>query len=215
MILDNVERYSDVEEYLPTEPIESQGSVIVTTRYLDQAHHFGNCRKLVEKLGEKEARALFLHLNFRKKDEAAPTEETTMESPVLPEKEEEALKFLLGELDGLALGIHQMAALIKNRRPSLTRDLAKFVELYKINLSQMVNKDAGIKGHQLTTLWAMTFNTVRDDEDNPGAWTMLGILCCLQPDRIPLELFSNLENLDPSLSSGNLSYFCGPRSNYK
>ena len=149
LILDNVEKYSDVEEYLP---IESNGSVIVTTRYPDQARHFGRRQNTVEKLGEDQARTLFLELLFRRQGETTPTEETTTEIPVLPKEEVEALTFLLDELDGLVLGIQQMVALIKNGRPSFTRNLAKFAQRYKNHLYQMVNKNAGIKGHQLTTL---------------------------------------------------------------
>ena len=87
LVCDNVERYSDVEDYLP---IESQGSVIVTTRYPAQAQHFGRHIRRVDKLDKDQARTLFLELLFSKQDEITSAESTQL--PILSQKEKKALQ---------------------------------------------------------------------------------------------------------------------------
>ncbi|KAI0441000.1 hypothetical protein F4803DRAFT_524980 [Xylaria telfairii] len=176
LILDNVEKYSDVEKYLPT---ESRGSVIVTTRYITQAKLFHRRHKILEKLTSATAENLFLRLI------AAPeSKEERLSIDQLPETERNAVRFLLTEMDGLALGIHQMAALIESQ--SLQDDIAKFAGRYKRYLPVILQKQEGIKGHTLSTLWKISFETVRT---RPSAFVLLGILSLVQPDEIPKELF--------------------------
>jgi hypothetical protein len=62
-------------------------------------------------------------------------------------------------------------------------------------------KNDGIEGHTLATLWQMSFEATRSNEN---AWIVLGILCCLQPDEIPKAVF--LPN-DSSITTGKL-LFC-------
>lgn len=105
-------------------------------------------------------------------------------SPTFQKREAGAVQFLVGEMDGLALGIQQMAALIKHQE--LTNNIAKFVEKYKRRLPGMLKNARGVKGHTLATLWKMTFEDIRLRRN---VWTMFGIISCLQPDEIPTQLF--------------------------
>ncbi|KAM0431517.1 hypothetical protein ACHAPT_005495, partial [Fusarium lateritium] len=116
----------------------------------------------------------------------------------LSEGDQDAVKFLLNDMDGLALGIRQLASFIKYK--NLTDDIAKFAGQYKRYLPRILDKSHGIEGHNLQTLWKATFESI---QDHPDAKTMLGLLCCLEPDNIPKELFLPS---DPALATGRLEF---------
>ncbi|KAI1330538.1 hypothetical protein F5Y16DRAFT_396032 [Xylariaceae sp. FL0255] len=178
LILDNVENYADVEKYLP---IGARGPVIITTRYIGQAKMFGHRRKALESLDSGTAESLFLRL-LASSDSTSTMRATSIDQ--LSETEREATRFLLSEMDGLALGIHQMAAIIDSQ--NLQRNVAKFADRYKRHLPVILRKEDGIKGHTLSTLWKMSFELVRT---NRSAMIFLGILSCISPDEIPKKLF--------------------------
>ncbi|ETS76502.1 hypothetical protein PFICI_11889 [Pestalotiopsis fici W106-1] len=204
LILDNVEDFDHIKDYLP--PPESKGSVIVTTRYPGLARRLslhGGRSSTVEKLGKDQARNLFLELLFREEENSTTAKETQFQAPELPPQEVKALDFLLKELDGLALGIQQMVASIKHGLPSCTHNLAKFVKRYQKHLPHLLEKDPAMRPHRLNTLWAMTFDNMRTHSSNPYAWNILGTLCCFQPDEIPMKVFLDL---NPSLAAGNLEF---------
>jgi hypothetical protein len=174
----------------------------VTTRYVDEAKRFQRRHQAVSKLTVSQAEHLFLQLLF-------PEEQQQQEEPqdnvpanlthMLTEQDRDALKYLLREMDGLVLGVQQMAALIK--ADNFTHNIAKFAERYKRHLPRLINMDAGtIKGHTLAKLWDMSFKKVRAE---PDACTMMGVLCCLQPDGIPRELFLPS---DSSITTGELAF---------
>ncbi|KAK3366626.1 hypothetical protein B0T24DRAFT_681828 [Lasiosphaeria ovina] len=198
VILDNVEKHSDVENYLPLDA--SRGSFIVTTRYVDQARFFKRHLKEVSKLTTPQAENLFLNLLFPQQQQESWSghDNVTTAEAHLGDEDKAAVQYLLKDMDGLVLGIHQMATLI--RYQDLTRDITKFCNRYKKHLPRLLKKQEGIKGHTLATLWAMTFKSVRA---RPDAWIMLGVLCCVQPDSIPKELF--LPD-DTEITTGRLAF---------
>ncbi|KAI0098054.1 hypothetical protein GGR51DRAFT_577299 [Nemania sp. FL0031] len=180
LILDNVEKYVDITTYLP---IGSRGPVIVTTRYINQAKMFKGRHQTVGKLDSRTAENLFLQLITTTAVPGA-TPATRVTIGQLPGPEREAVQFLLSDIEGLALGINQMAAMIKSQNHQ--NNIAKFTARYKRDLPTVLQRQEGIKGHTLSTLWNISFETVRN---HPPAFILLGVLSCVQPDEIPKALF--------------------------
>ena len=116
----------------------------------------------------------------------------------LPGEERDAVRYLLGRMDGLALGIQQMVAQIKFQE--LADDIARFANKYRRRPHRLHEKNDGIEGHTLATLWEITFRSIASNGD---AWRFLGILSFLRPDEIPKELF--LPG-DSSVAKGELSF---------
>ncbi|RTE84430.1 hypothetical protein BHE90_001017 [Fusarium euwallaceae] len=198
LIFDNVEAYKDIQDYLPT---GARGAIIITTRYKPVAMSVQSsnrrCRT-VPKLDKMQSQALFLQLLFSADGDGDGTKHPGTSLEALSKGEQDAVEFLLHDMDGLALGIRQLASLIKWR--NLTDNIAKFVGQYKKHLPRMLEKSDGIEGHTLQTLWKVTFESI---QDKPDAKTMLGLLCCLDPDSIPKELFLPS---DPALATGRLEF---------
>ncbi|KAI1119751.1 amidase signature domain-containing protein [Nemania abortiva] len=186
LVLDNVESYADIERYMPT---GSRGSVIITTRYILQARLFGHRRMVLDSLDSVTAENLFLQLLSSRGSEGQINSAPNIQQ--FPETEREAIRFLLSEMGGLALGIHQLVAIIVSQ--NLHANVAEFAKRYKRDLPTLLQKEGVIKGHTLSTLWKVSFRSV---QANKPALLLLGILCCVSPDDIPKDL------LFPSNSSG-------------
>ncbi|KAK8037632.1 TPR-like protein [Apiospora marii] len=189
LILDNVEKYTDVSNFLP-----KCGAVIVTTRYQSQAELFPNSQIIpkvppVSKLSPSSAESLFLRLLHSEDAGGISNRDWTI--GMFPKEEQSAMQFLLSEVDGLALGIQQLAAIIKQREQ--IHDTANFARYYRQRLPDLIQDDDGIKGHSLATLWKVAFETIKSqrkkNQRNGNSWIMLGILCCCQPDSIARSLF--------------------------
>ena len=201
LIFDNVEDYSQVHEYIPW---GARGAVVVTTRYESVAKSFNRVSLAVKKFDIQEAGSLFFRLLFMEKQWGDSLEDTDSYLESLPQSEKDAVAFLLTDIDGLALGVRQMAALIRQR--GLTRDIAKFAAMYRKFLPRLISKGEGIQGHKLSTLWEMTFQSI----DDINSTTMLGVMCCLEPDSISRDLFLPS---DPTIAEGCL-HFCQEEFEY-
>lgn len=202
LVFDNVEDYAQVHEYIPW---GTRGAVVVTTRYESVAKSFNRVSFAVKKFDSHEAEALLLRLLFSEEQGEDGSNDTDLYLESLPQSEKDAVTFLLTDIDGLALGVRQMAALIRHRQ--LTHDIAKFATIYRKFLPRLIAKGEGIQGHTLSTLWEMTFQSIKND---PNATTMLGIICCLEPDSIQKELFLPS---DPRIAEGCLQ-FCQEEFEY-
>jgi hypothetical protein len=181
LVFDNVENYSQVHEYIPW---DARGAVVVTTRYESVAKSFNRVSLPVKKFDIQEAESLLFRLLFKEKQWGDSIDDTERYIESLPQSEKDAVAFLLTDIDGLALGVRQMAALIRQMR--LTQDIAKFATMYRKFLPRLIAKAEGIQGHKLSTLWEMTFQGI---EKEINAATMLGVICCLEPDGISKDLF--------------------------
>lgn len=111
--------------------------------------------------------------------------------------EQEATNALLERLSGLPLGINQVASLIKSKRTTV----AKFLQRYDKQAGD-VGRIAGKTGHEfdqeydyaLDTVWQLAFEDLQQ-ETNPDAYDLLGVIAFMAPDKIPEEMFLQ-EDLD-------------------
>jgi hypothetical protein len=114
------------------------------------------------------------------------------ENKQLPEDETKAMKKLLENVDGLPLGIQQIAALMQSHEFSTL----EFSAYYERNSRQML-KDVDIAEdydgdqyravgaeHILDNVWRMSFKTLKPDESS-----LIGVMAFLSPDIIPTALF--------------------------
>jgi len=106
----------------------------------------------------------------------------------IPESEIEAAKMLLEKLQGLALGIRQMAAIIKVQ----DRGVKYFLERYH---SGRERQDGSLKlddyEFDLDTVWKASFSDIEERRSSGSdAFDVLGIIAFLYPDEIPNDIFS-------------------------
>ncbi|KAH9892135.1 hypothetical protein F4778DRAFT_784878 [Xylariomycetidae sp. FL2044] len=94
-------------------------------------------------------------------------------------EEQDAFAFLLTQMDGLALGIQLMAAIIKFRH--LTDNLLRF-ENYRKTPHRMHQKDIGIEKHTLATLWKMSFQEVKSNRMPGQCW-----MCCVSRNETTVD----------------------------
>ncbi|KAK3331560.1 P-loop containing nucleoside triphosphate hydrolase protein [Apodospora peruviana] len=198
LVLDNVEKYKDVQPYIP---FDCRGSVIITTRYTAQAQLCRRKLTVLAPLSDSEAADLFIGLLGRPDDDyRSPTDVSHPSQTVdaLPAAERSAVHYLLQEMGGLVLGIHQIVALI--RFQDLRDNIAKFAERYRRQPHRLLSRSEGIEGHTLATLWEVAFTSIREKKN---AWVVLGILSFLQPDEIPTAILSPGDN---SILTGELLF---------
>jgi len=178
LVLDNVEKYRDIHKYLP---YESRGSVLITTRYTAQAELCLREHRAISTLSLQDSKTLFAKLlGWIRSEDQKPADEVIN---ALPTEEKQAVNYVLGEMDGLVLGIQQMAALA--RFQDTTDNLAKFAQRYRNKPHSLHEKDV-IAGHTLATLWTMSFDEIYK---SANAWTLLEALSFMQPDEIPVSIF--------------------------
>lgn len=110
----------------------------------------------------------------------------------LPEDEVAALQKLVKSVDGLPLGIQQVAFLMQSHELSVP----EFLAYYERNSRQML-KDVDIaedydrdqsravgSEHILDNVWRMSFNALKTNETS-----LIGIMAFLSPDIIPITVF--------------------------
>ena len=106
------------------------------------------------------------------------------------------IRKLLLELDGLALGIEQIAAYISYRQETIE----SFLQQYERAAKRIYTNTQGSPAEQsLATVWEVQFEKIR----GTNAATVLGILSLLAPDSIPINLFipdPNEEEWDDEIS---------------
>ncbi|RMJ15828.1 hypothetical protein CDV36_004493 [Fusarium kuroshium] len=166
MIYDNVNDFRLLKEYLPPRT----GSMIVTSRFysLSYAIPCHATRISLQKFGLDDS----LHLFNRYRKSRDPENDTTTD---LNETKE-----LLESIDGLPLGIKQMAFYIASRGLSVS----KFLDQYNRMANSVLNQGTPDDRHSLGTLWNMQFEDIKQT----NAAKLLGILSMAGADGFPREL---------------------------
>ncbi len=166
-MFDNVERYIYIKRFIS---FSGRGSILLTTRYETEAKLAGDKHVLLCPLGLSDARSLFSTILEIGKFED------------ISANDQEAANYLLSEMDGIVLGIQQIATFIKFRDQQ--HDIAGFTSSYRKNPHRIHGKAHGIEGHTLNTLWKMTFDHIKA---NPS-FEVLGVIACFGADDIPRKL---------------------------
>lgn len=100
-------------------------------------------------------------------------------------------KGLSAEVEGLPLGIRQLAALMRTQRTPLT----KFLSLYRADKhryhSGIPGRSGNIDEKRLDTNWLPTFNSL---QELPNCRSLLGILSLLEHTDIPEKIFNHWDN---------------------
>lgn len=173
LIWDNVEDFDHIRSYWPS----STGSLLLTTRYKAVAAIKGE-RLHIQPFDSAAAWNLFATIM----DWDDPS--------TVPDSEAEAARSLLLKLQGLALGIRQMAALIKVKGKGVEHFLGRYKK------GRVTNEGSKLDDYQfsLDTVWKESFSAVRkglSDEENPhDGFHLLGVIVFLSPDEIPNEIFT-------------------------
>jgi hypothetical protein len=114
-------------------------------------------------------------------------------------EELQSAKALSHELGGLPLALNLMGKQVKSRN----RKISQFLESYQRNpkrLHQIPKEDAQdvFYAETLTTAWSTSFTPL---EEKSYSLTLMGILSCLGPERIPETLFESTElgDFEPEL----------------
>ncbi|RTE83616.1 hypothetical protein BHE90_001798 [Fusarium euwallaceae] len=174
MIYDNVNDFRLLKEYLPPRT----GSMIVTSRFYSLSYAFpGHATRIsLQKFGLDDS----LHLFNRYRKFRDPDNDTTADF--------NETKELLASLDGLALGIKQMAFYIASKGLSVS----KFLDQYDRMAKSVLNRGTPDDRHSLGTLWNMQFEDIKQT----NAAKLLGILSMAGADGFPRELLELDEPLD-------------------
>ncbi|KIX07673.1 uncharacterized protein Z518_02327 [Rhinocladiella mackenziei CBS 650.93] len=183
LIYDNVDDEKILRNYLPPDA----GTMIITTRYqsVSFAVNDPNITRLqLEKFNPEDSLRLFNHLRVIRD----PTADINGE---IAETKE-----LLEEVDGLALGIKQMACYIAKKRLTIPLFREKYTKMAK----SIINSKAEGVHHALGTLWRVQFLDIQDT----SASKLLGLLSLCAPNDIPRELFE----VGEALETANLAAFC-------
>lgn len=144
---------------------------MVTTRIPQVAKSLNAKILPLQKLSRENS--LILFNRFRQYDSAADDSK----------EDKEDLEFVLQELDGLALGIKQVATFTHDAQWTLK----KFREKYLSMASQVLSQGDTAK-HTLANAWNVQFEELKERE--PRAHYMLGILSLLNADSIPIDILS-------------------------
>lgn len=181
-IFDDLDRHQDLEGFLP---LGCAGDVLVTTRYSTVANAFRQGSIRVEPFNTSEKSRQHAQKKFETLLGWQPNEE------IEPSLREAASK-ILWHMDGLVLGIQQLAALINHWGQS--RKLSTFLKSYEQYPHKWheQNMEEGAR-HTLQTLWGLTLQELKKDEFSNAA-KILGIICCLNPSSIDIKLFYGKDN---------------------
>lgn len=174
LILDNVEDHSVFSECWP---VAQHGAILITTRHPNVATQPVDNSIEIPTFGIKEGAEFLEHLLAKKTD----TESEQLSSLQVSSK-----------LDGHALALNQIAALMNARRISST----KFLNLYDKNPRRIHREHkAGWKyigyQHALDTVWKMSFESL-DKESS----LCLGILSLLSAELVPYAMFEVPEDIN-------------------
>ena len=90
---------------------------------------------------------------------------------------------LVHQLDGLVLGIKQVATYIGQSQWTIR----KYWEKYNIMAQEILRHQTAATSQTLDTAWNVEFEDLQ--RNNPDAIKLLSIVCLIHPDNIPIELF--------------------------
>lgn len=109
-----------------------------------------------------------------------------------PDEESDTTAELLESIDGLALGVKQMASYIGTKRMTVSH----FLEQYRKMAKYILGRAAPDDNHSLGTLWSVQFEAIKGS----NAARLLGILAIAGPNSFPTDLLQ-LE-ASPSFAEG-------------
>lgn len=184
LVLDNADDLSIVREILPAMP---KGHILLTTRtqIIGKAAH----RVEIEQMADKEG-ALFLLRRATLLDL-----DKTLED-IAPAQRKLALK-IVQKAGGLPLALDQAGAYIEETRCALQ----EYLTLYQTRLSELLKRRGkNVLDHPdpVTTTWSLSIDKVKFI--NPKALDILRLCAFLDPDAIPLAIFSKgARQLGPDL----------------
>jgi len=203
LIFDNAEDSKSLREFWPT---SNHGRVLITSRNHILASQPASKGIEITTFEKKEGAAFIMFLLQHERHED-PSEKELESAEVLSEK-----------LQGHALAIHQMVALILLYSCSIEA----FLEIYDENTREVHREEREI-GHYagyayfLETVWKMSFDTLTDPQRNHNLASMvLGVLSFMSADDIPEGLFTSkevtplpnsLKGCSNAYGSVKLSYF--------
>lgn len=185
LLYDNVDDCDLLNEYLPPDT----GSMIITTRFQNVSFGVSGTptRIQLEKFSPEDSLNLFNGLRLLRHPQADV------------ENEKEQTKELLELIDGLALGIKQMAFYISSKKMKIF----KFQEQYNKMAKYILEHKTPSTSHTLGTLWSVQFEGIWGS----NASKLLGLLSLCGPENIPRELFELDEPLQDS--KARWTEFCG------
>lgn len=170
-------------------PNIGSGSVLVTTRNAKPFFTMSKSKIEVKAFSDSEGPQCLISLTGRED---------------VRSKEELAAAKLLNELlGGHALGISQIAALIRSRTISI-QEAAELYQNYAHALHDVEAQPAidGDSTVDLTTLWALQFNALK-----PDSRSLMAVMAYISPDRINDTIF-NLKNKIISPKAKKALRFC-------
>ena len=164
MIYDNVNDFPLLKEYYP--PDTANGSFIVTIE--------------LRKFDPDTSLRLFSRVR-KARDSGCDTDSET-----------EATKEVLEFIDGLALGIKQMASFIASKRCTISVFQDKYTTMARYILTRNSLEDT----HSLATLWTLQFQNIQAT----NAFKLLGIIALAHAEDIPRNLLELDEPLQGDTS---------------
>ena len=174
LIYDNVDDYKLLDEYLPPDT----GCTIITTRFQHVSFAIQSTPTRIQlgKFSPEDSLSLFNSLRVLRHPQADI------------DNEKEETKELLDLIDGLALGIKQMAFYIASKKLTIKQ----FQQKYNKMARYVLEHQSISTSHTLGTLWGVQFEDIRDSNSSK----LLGILSLCGPENIPLELFELEEPME-------------------
>ena len=161
-----MERKETLAEFLP----HGCGSIIITTRSKFLAKEIDAHAFELTKFDSDQSLAAFNKFRCRFDEKADPAEE------------KEDTERLVRQLDGLALGIKQIATYIGTCQWTIRT----YLEKYNIMAPEILKHETDATRGTLDTAWNVEVEDLQTK--NPDAIKLLNILCLLNPDNIPIEL---------------------------
>jgi hypothetical protein len=162
-----VETIETLAEFLP----HGRGSIIITTRSSTLVNDEKDARAFeLAKLDPQQSLTIFN--KFR----------CSFDVTANTDAEKEATELLVHRLDGLALGIKQVATFIGQYQWTIK----KYWEKYTIMAEDILRHPITATRHTLDTAWNIEFEDLQ--KSNPDAIKLLSIMCLINPDNIPIEL---------------------------
>lgn len=185
MIYDNVNDFHLLNEYFPPET----GSMIITSRFYSLFYDIPDHAALIslQKFGPDDSLHLFNQYRKSKDNDTTADLDKTKE--------------LLESIDGLALGIKQMAYYITSKCLSIS----KFLDQYNKMAKYVLNRPTSGDRHSLGTLWNVQFEDIKQT----NTAKLLGILSMAGADGFPRELLELDETPDEE-SAGWVEFCADP-----
>ncbi|KAK3345809.1 hypothetical protein B0T25DRAFT_460837 [Lasiosphaeria hispida] len=187
LIYDNVSDFSLLKEYFP--PDTARGSVMVTTRF------FSRLARVPGHMTPIELSKFDPDMSLRFFNSIRTARDPTCDI----DKEVEETREVLETIDGLALGIKQMAYYITKKRFTISM----FQEKYSTTARYILTCNPPEDTDSLASLWSLQFQDIKDT----NSFKLLGMLALAHAEDIPRDLFELDEPLEGD-SIADWTSFC-------